>query len=147
MPGESTTTTVVQVIDGHPGPVVSSTTTTTREPVPQVIRLGTRAPAYSAGHGSGSAGSGNAATGAGAGGEGANWAALSQCESGGNPHAVDPSGHYFGLYQFSPQTWHSLGGQGLPSDASPAEQTARAKQLLARSGPGQWPVCGRRLGG
>lgn len=74
-----------------------------------------------------------------------NWAALANCESGGNPRAVDPSGSYYGLYQFSPSTWASLGGSGLPSNASPAEQTSRAEQLYQRSGAGQWPVCGHNL--
>ncbi|HLK44030.1 MAG TPA: ubiquitin-like domain-containing protein, partial [Thermoleophilia bacterium] len=74
-----------------------------------------------------------------------NWAALANCESGGNPHAVDPSGTYYGLYQFSVSTWASLGGSGLPSNASPAEQTSRAEMLYQRSGAGQWPVCGHNL--
>src|SRR5205807_5946126 len=32
---------------------------------------------------------------------------LAQCESGGNPRAVDPTGTYFGLYQFTLTTWAS----------------------------------------
>lgn len=74
-----------------------------------------------------------------------NWAALANCESGGNPKAVDPSGTYYGLYQFSVSTWQSLGGSGLPSDASASEQTTRAELLYQRSGAGQWPVCGHYL--
>ncbi|MBS2965092.1 DUF348 domain-containing protein [Actinocrinis puniceicyclus] len=74
-----------------------------------------------------------------------NWAALANCESGGNPKAVDPSGTYYGLYQFSVSTWDSLGGSGLPSDASASEQTSRAELLYQRSGAGQWPVCGHNL--
>ncbi|MBC7373663.1 MAG: transglycosylase family protein [Frankiales bacterium] len=74
-----------------------------------------------------------------------NWAALAQCESGGNPRAVNPSGTYRGLYQFSLQTWQGVGGQGDPIDASSGEQTYRAKLLYQRSGAGQWPECGRRL--
>lgn len=74
-----------------------------------------------------------------------NWAALANCESGGNPRAVDPSGTYYGLYQFSVSTWASLGGSGLPSNASSAEQTTRAELLYERSGSGQWPVCGHNL--
>ncbi|QKW10815.1 DUF348 domain-containing protein [Streptomyces sp. NA04227] len=77
--------------------------------------------------------------------DGLNWAALAQCESGGRPGAVDPSGTYGGLYQFDVQTWRSLGGKGLPQHASPAEQTARAKQLYAQRGAQPWPVCGSRL--
>ena len=67
---------------------------------------------------------------------------LAQCESGGNPRAVDPTGQYFGLYQFTRQTWASVGGRGLPSDASPAEQTYRAELLFARDGWAPWPTCG-----
>ena len=74
-----------------------------------------------------------------------NWAALAQCESGGNPRAVNPSGTYRGLYQFSLQTWRGVGGQGDPIDNSSGEQTYRAKLLYQRSGAGQWPECGQRL--
>lgn len=65
------------------------------------------------------------------------WARLAQCESSGNPRAVNPAG-YYGLYQFSIPTWRSVGGSGLPSDASVEEQTMRAQMLQARSGWGQW---------
>jgi resuscitation-promoting factor RpfB len=72
-----------------------------------------------------------------------NWAALAQCESGGNPKAVNPNG-YYGLYQFSLATWHSVGGSGNPIDASPAEQTHRAMILYNKAGAGQW-TCGSHL--
>lgn len=74
------------------------------------------------------------------------WAELADCESGGDPTAVNPAGPYYGLYQFSQGTWESLGGSGLPSDASAAEQTERAQALQARSGWGQWPACASQLG-
>ena len=76
-----------------------------------------------------------------------NWAALAKCESGGNPKAVNPAG-YYGLYQFSLQTWTSVGGTGKPSDASPEEQTYRAQLLYNKVNgrwQGQWPNCGSRL--
>jgi resuscitation-promoting factor RpfB len=72
-----------------------------------------------------------------------NWAALARCESGGNPRAVNPSG-YYGLYQFSLATWHSVGGTGNPINASPAEQLKRAKILYNKAGAGQWS-CGHHL--
>ena len=75
------------------------------------------------------------------------WSALARCEAGGNPHAVDPSGRYGGLYQFDSGTWHSLGGSGRPQDASPAEQTARARQLYHQRGTSPWPTCGHRAVG
>lgn len=74
------------------------------------------------------------------------WAALARCESGGRANVVSASGAYHGLYQFSVATWKSVGGSGLPSQASPAEQTKRAKMLQARSGWGQWPSCSRQIG-
>lgn len=74
-----------------------------------------------------------------------NWGALAQCESGGNPKSIDGSGLYYGLYQFSISTWDSLGGSGLPSNASASEQTTRAELLYQRDGAGQWPVCGHNL--
>src|SRR5674476_1027434 len=64
------------------------------------------------------------------------WGALAQCESGGNPAAVSSNGLYYGLYQFSLGTWGAMGGSGLPSNASPAEQLQRAQALQARSGWG-----------
>jgi resuscitation-promoting factor RpfB len=80
-----------------------------------------------------------------AGATGLNWAAVAKCESGGNPKSVSSGGLYYGLYQFSPSTWASVGGSGLPSNASADEQTYRAKLLYIRSGAGQWPVCGKLL--
>jgi hypothetical protein len=76
-----------------------------------------------------------------------NWAGLAKCESGGRPNAVNPAG-YYGLYQFSLQTWGSVGGTGLPSNASAAEQTYRAQLLYNKvqgRWQGQWPNCGRFL--
>jgi hypothetical protein len=69
--------------------------------------------------------------------------AIAACESGGNPSAIGGGGAYRGKYQFSYSTWAAVGGSGDPAAASEAEQDARAAQLYARSGPGQWPVCGR----
>ncbi|MEU3303292.1 ubiquitin-like domain-containing protein [Streptomyces sp. NPDC006678] len=80
-----------------------------------------------------------------AGADGLNWAALAQCESGGRPNAVDPSGTYGGLYQFDTRTWQSLGGSGRPQDAPAEEQTYRAKKLYLQRGASPWPHCGRRL--
>ncbi|MEU1402127.1 ubiquitin-like domain-containing protein [Streptomyces sp. NPDC005728] len=76
-----------------------------------------------------------------------NWRGLAACESGGRPHAVDPSGSFGGLYQFDALTWQSLGGSGRPQDASAEEQTLRAKKLYVRRGASPWPHCGARLHG
>ena len=77
--------------------------------------------------------------------DGLNWSALANCESGGNPQAYNSVGPFYGLYQFMQGTWNAVGGVGLPSDASPSEQTYRAQILYKRSGAGQWPVCGHNL--
>jgi uncharacterized protein YabE (DUF348 family) len=76
--------------------------------------------------------------------DGLNWAALARCESGGRANAVDPP--FYGMYQFRIGTWQAVGGHGLPSDASAAEQTYRAQLLYQRSSwQTQWPVCGHLL--
>ena len=79
-----------------------------------------------------------------AGADGLNWGALADCESGGNPRAVNPAG-YYGLYQFDVGTWRSVGGSGLPTAASAGEQTYRAKLLYKQRGRSPWPNCGRLL--
>ncbi|HEU4947707.1 MAG TPA: transglycosylase family protein [Kribbella sp.] len=72
------------------------------------------------------------------------WRKVAECESGGNPRAVNGAG-YYGLFQFDKQTWRSVGGSGNPADASASEQLARAKALYAQRGAAPWPVCGRAL--
>ena len=117
-------------------------TDVTRKPVTEVVQVATNArPAASSGSSGGSSSGGGSAGGAAS---GLNWAALAECESGGNPSAVNPAG-YYGLYQFSLSTWQSVGGSGNPADASSAEQTKRAQILYNKAGAGQWPVCGSRL--
>ena len=66
---------------------------------------------------------------------------IAECESHGNPRSIGGGGAYRGMFQFSQDTWNSVGGHGDPAQASVAEQVRRAGMLLARSGPGQWPVC------
>ena len=68
--------------------------------------------------------------------------AIAACESGGNPRAIGGGGAYRGKYQFSYSTWAAVGGSGDPAAAPEAEQDRRAAMLYARSGAGQWPVCG-----
>ena len=73
------------------------------------------------------------------------WGALANCESHGNPSAVGGGGRYFGAFQFSLSTWHSLGYSGSPSDYPYSTQLEAAQRLVGRSGWGQFPVCGRRV--
>jgi hypothetical protein len=68
--------------------------------------------------------------------------AIAACESGGDPTAVGGGGLYRGKYQFTYETWASVGGSGDPAAAPEAEQDARAAALLARDGAGHWPACG-----
>lgn len=77
--------------------------------------------------------------------ESLNWSALAGCEAGGRPKAVGGGGRYHGMYQFTVSTWKSVGGKGLPSKATAAEQTYRAKLLYQSSGAGPWPNCGKKL--
>ena len=68
--------------------------------------------------------------------------AIAACESGGDPSTNTGNGFY-GKYQFTMETWQSVGGSGNPAAASEAEQDRRAAALYAQSGASPWPVCGR----
>ncbi|MHB1614261.1 MAG: ubiquitin-like domain-containing protein [Actinomycetes bacterium] len=125
------------LVNGHVTKHVLIGTNVSVQPTAQVIAYGTWRPVASISYVAQSSG--------GSGVSGLDWAGLAACESGGNPSAVNWSGPYYGLYQFLLGTWQSVGGSGLPNQASPAEQTYRAQLLYQRSGAGQWPVCGSRL--
>jgi hypothetical protein len=80
------------------------------------------------------------------------WAALRDCESGGDYTITNPSGKYRGAYQFDRSTWNSVAGRhdpslvGVdPSAASPADQDAMALALYIERGDQPWPHCGRHL--
>ena len=69
----------------------------------------------------------------------AGWAAgVRQREAGGN-YATNTGNGYYGAYQFNLGTWRGVGGTGLPSDASPAEQDMRAQMLYNQRGCSPWP--------
>ena len=72
------------------------------------------------------------------------WYRLRVCESGNN-YRTNTGNGYYGAYQFDLGTWRSVGGTGLPSDASPAEQDYRARLLYQQRG---WApcTCARMLG-
>lgn len=66
---------------------------------------------------------------------------VAQCESGGKAGTNTGNG-YYGAFQFTLSTWRAVGGTGLPSDHSYAEQKEKAIALAGRANPGsQWPVC------
>lgn len=115
------------------------------EPEPEPATSGSSSgSSSSSGSTSSSSGSGSSSSSGGSAPSGV-WAQLAQCESGGDPTTNTGNG-YYGMYQFSLPTWQAVGGSGLPSDASAAEQTKRAKILQERSGWGQWPHCASKLG-
>jgi Transglycosylase-like domain/Putative peptidoglycan binding domain len=66
---------------------------------------------------------------------------IAQCESGGNPRAISPGGHYRGKYQFSRETWRNLGGSGDPAAAPEWLQDRLALKLYRQSGTAPWPSC------
>jgi len=163
--GVYTTTYRVTYVDGKVETKAVTAKGVTKKPVSKVVVTGTKArpkpkpvvapttsssssssssSSKSSSSSSSSSSSGSSSSGGGAAPSGV-WAKLAACESGGNPKAVNPAG-YYGLYQFTVGTWQSLGGSGLPTDASAATQTALAQKLQARSGWGQWPACAAKLG-
>jgi LysM repeat protein len=71
-------------------------------------------------------------------GAGGLFARIRSRESGGN-YAENTGNGYYGAYQFNLGTWRSVGGSGLPSDASPAEQDMRAQMLYNQRGCSPWP--------
>ncbi|WP_406183196.1 ubiquitin-like domain-containing protein [Streptomyces sp. NBC_01006] len=127
-PGARRVTYVLRTVNGVRQKPRKVAEETVREPVTQLVKVGTRPLPASV-----------------AGADGLDWAALAQCESGGRPSATDASGTYGGLYQFDVRTWQSLGGSGRPQDAPGQEQTYRAKKLYVQRGATPWPHCGRRL--
>jgi hypothetical protein len=120
---------VAAVAAADPKPVVSAVKSAAA-PAPVIHRVVTAAAAPAV------------VSGAGLGGV---WACIRQHESGGN-YATNTGNGYYGAYQFSLSTWRAMGGQGLPSSASPATQDAMAQKLQASSGFGQWPQTSRMCG-
>jgi hypothetical protein len=66
---------------------------------------------------------------------------IAQCESGGNPRAVSPSGRYRGKFQFDYGTWYSVGGTGDPAKAPEWRQDKLALKLYHERGTAPWPNC------
>ncbi len=53
-------------------------------------------------------------------------------------------GGYRGLFQFTCETWRSVGCSGDPAAASTSVQYDCARRLLRREGSSPWPNCGSR---
>ncbi|MFJ2661416.1 ubiquitin-like domain-containing protein [Arthrobacter koreensis] len=137
--GERTRIFNTVVVDGREVSRVLASESVTREPVAETVAVGTKkrpAAAAASSAASGSAPAGGA------------WAALAQCESGGNWHINTGNGYYGGL-QFSTQSWLGAGGGAyapVASEATPEQQIAVAENLRANGGWGHWPSCASKLG-
>jgi len=133
--GERTRVFSTVVVDGREVSRVLASESITREPVAETVAVGTKKrPAAAAPSGTAPAGGA--------------WAALAQCESGGNWHINTGNGYYGGL-QFSTQSWLGAGGGAyapVASEATPEQQIAVAENLRANGGWGHWPSCSRKLG-
>jgi len=73
------------------------------------------------------------------------WLQLRECESGDN-YQSDTGNGYYGAYQFSWQTWASLGYPGRPDLEPYWMQDQAAERLESQYGWGQWPTCSAALG-
>jgi uncharacterized protein YabE (DUF348 family) len=77
------------------------------------------------------------------------WAALRQCEAGGD-YSRNSGNGYYGAYQFSPGTWTGYAPDPykyiLPHQAPPSIQDEAARLLQAARGWQPWPGCRAKLG-
>lgn len=73
------------------------------------------------------------------------WAALRNCESGGN-YAENTGNGYYGAYQYDLSTWDNYGGYTRPDLAPPGVQDAKAHADQASRGWAPWPSCSSGLG-
>lgn len=108
-------------------------------PPPVVVApTSTSAPTTSELQSGASAGVSSSTTPASTGGGSSNAMVDPSCESGGNPQVVDPSGTYWGKYQFDRGTWAANGGNpSTYGSASEAEQD----QVASRVTYDAWPNC------
>ncbi|GAA4019440.1 transglycosylase family protein [Allokutzneria multivorans] len=70
------------------------------------------------------------------------WQRLRMCEST-DRYDTNTGNGYYGAYQFDLPTWRSVGGTGLPSQASKAEQDFRALYLYRMRGWQPWECAGK----
>ncbi|MHC6175756.1 transglycosylase family protein [Glutamicibacter endophyticus] len=142
--GERKLTLRQEIRDGKKGEEEVLKSKVSKEPVTEVVRVGTKKPESS----SSSDSSGSSKTKAPTGSISSTWAALAKCESGGNWSINTGNGYYGGL-QFSASSWRAVGGTKyapLPHQATAQEQIAAAERLRASGGWGHWPACARKLG-
>ena len=72
------------------------------------------------------------------------WRKLRFCEST-ETYNIDTGNTFYGAYQFTWDTWGTVGGSDNPAHAPAAEQDARARLLYSTRGSQPWPICGRFL--
>ncbi len=116
----------VRVVDGEDVSRELVASEVVREPVTEVVEVGTREPSPAE--------------------DDATWYRLARCESGGN---WSYDGAYDGGLQFHPSTWNRWKPAGYPAyawQASAAQQIVVGKRLHAAQGWHPWPSCARRLG-
>jgi hypothetical protein len=70
---------------------------------------------------------------------------LAACESESDWEAATGNGYYGGL-QFTTQLWAEANGEGLPNEASRAEQIMRGDMIQKEQGWSPWPDCSKSLG-
>lgn len=120
----------VTFVDGEETDRVLVSDDVVREPVPQIVEVGTRKrPSYDVDSDS-------------------VWYKLAQCESGGRWDYNGPSGYDGGL-QFHPNTWTRWKLSGYPEyawQASAAQQIEVGRRVQRAQGWGAWPSCARKLG-
>jgi len=136
VPGATTLTYKLVLVDGREASRTLVSKTTTREPVTEKITVGTKeAPKPAAAEESGNTGAAAPAMM-----NVAMWDKIAQCESGGNWSINSGNGYYGGL-QFDIQTWIGAGGGAYAPNASQASKSQQidiANRIYAERGLQPW---------
>jgi uncharacterized protein YabE (DUF348 family) len=128
--GEQVATVRVTTVDGVESQRETVSTQVTREPVDELVTVGTKARPAPPAVASGSV-----------------WDQLAQCEAGGN-WAINTGNGYYGGLQFLPGTWRAYGGAGMPHENSREQQIAIGQKVVDANGGTfrAWPGCRAKLG-
>ena len=136
VPGATSLTYKLVLVDGREASRTLVSKTTTREPVTEKITVGTKeAPKPAAAEESGNTGAAAPAMM-----NVAMWDKIAQCESGGNWSINSGNGYYGGL-QFDIQTWIGAGGGAYAPNASQASKSQQidiANRIYAERGLQPW---------
>lgn len=140
VPGEQQTTYLVTYRDGQQVSQTTISTQVTRQPVTQIVKVGTMAAAAPSTSTSGATSSGGATNSSNT----SMWDRIAQCESGGDWSINTGNGYYGGL-QFAQGTWVAYGGTQYAPRADLAtkdQQITIANKLYASSGLSAWGCAG-----